>query len=114
MSTRAPERTRAPRPAPADPGGASRAVLLLGITLGTALVILAIWQGARPQLPGMPAFLGLITGVLLMWLSRASPWRRWRRISCACTTATWPRSPAVTASGPRWPLPGAQDAVTGP
>ena len=66
--TRPRERERAARPEPADPvSGASRAVLLLGITLGTALVVLALWQGARPQLPGMPALLGLIAGVLLMW-----------------------------------------------
>ena len=69
MSTRAPERTSAPRAAPADPvSGASRAVLLLGVTIGTALVVLALWQGARPQLPGMPAILGVAAGVLLMWL----------------------------------------------
>ena len=97
-----------------DPvSGASRAVLLLGATIGTALVVLALWQGARPQLPGMPAFLGLAAGVLLMWLivmALATVAAHLVRLHHRDVTALARRH------GKRAALagPGAQDVVTGP
>jgi hypothetical protein len=47
---------------------ASRAVAFAGVMLGTALVVLVYWQGARPRIPGMPAFLGIAVGALVVWL----------------------------------------------
>jgi len=48
--------------------GASRAVFWTGIVVATAVAVTALWDGARPRIPGLPPFLGLVTGVALMWL----------------------------------------------
>lgn len=47
---------------------ASRAVAFAGVMLGTALVVLAYWEGARPRIPWMPAFLGAVLGAVVVWL----------------------------------------------
>ena len=43
--------------------GLSKAVVWIGITLGTALAILAITNGALLRVGGMPHWLGVILGV---------------------------------------------------
>ena len=45
----------------------SRAVIWTGIALGTCLAILAITDGARPRIGGMPSILGVILGAVLVW-----------------------------------------------
>jgi len=52
-----------------QPGSrAARAVLLTGVALGTALVVLMYWDGARPHLPGMRGILGVLVGGVVAWL----------------------------------------------
>lgn len=46
----------------------TRRVVLLGITLGTAVLVLALWAGARPHFGNAPAFIALIVGTVLLWL----------------------------------------------
>ena len=45
----------------------SRAVLWTGIALGTCLAILAITDGVRLRIGGMPSVLGVILGAVLVW-----------------------------------------------
>jgi hypothetical protein len=45
----------------------SRPVFLAGIALGTAITILAVWDGLRLNVPGVPAILRAVLGVLLLW-----------------------------------------------
>src|SRR5208282_4575133 len=45
----------------------SRAVLWTGIALGSCLAILAITDGARLRIGGMPSVLGVILGAVLVW-----------------------------------------------
>jgi hypothetical protein len=47
--------------------GLSRAVIWAGIALGTAVAVLAISGGARPQIGGPPSWLGAVLGVLLVY-----------------------------------------------
>src|SRR5262249_20006602 len=47
--------------------GLSRAVIWTGIALGTAVALLAISGGARPQIGGPPSWLGAVLGVLLVY-----------------------------------------------
>ncbi len=47
---------------------APRAVFWTGIVLATAVAVTALRDGARPRIPGMPPFLGLVAGVAVMWL----------------------------------------------
>jgi hypothetical protein len=47
--------------------GLSRAVIWTGIALGTAVAVLAISGGARPQIGGPPSWLGAVLGVLLVY-----------------------------------------------
>jgi hypothetical protein len=47
--------------------GLSRAVVWTGIALGTALAILAMTDGARLRLGGMPGWLGVILGAVIVW-----------------------------------------------
>ena len=47
--------------------GLSRAVIWTGIALGTALAVLAISDGARLRLGGMPSWLGVILGAVIVW-----------------------------------------------
>jgi hypothetical protein len=47
---------------------ASRAVFWTGIVLATAVAVTALWDGARPRIPGLPSFPGLVAGVVVMWL----------------------------------------------
>src|SRR6266496_1358462 len=44
-----------------------RAVIWAGIALGTALAVLAISDGARLRIGGMPSWLGVILGAVLVW-----------------------------------------------
>ena len=45
----------------------SRAVIFTGIALGTCLAVLAITDGARLRLGGMPGWLGAVLGAVLVW-----------------------------------------------
>ena len=45
----------------------SRAVLWTGIALGTCLAVLAITDGVRLRIGGMPSVLGVILGAVLVW-----------------------------------------------
>ena len=47
--------------------GLSRAVIWTGIALGTALAILAMINGARLRIGGMPAWLGVTVGAVIVW-----------------------------------------------
>ena len=47
--------------------GLSRAVIWTGIALGTALAVLAISDGARLRIGGMPSWLGMFLGAVLAW-----------------------------------------------
>ena len=49
-----------------------RAVLFTGLALGTCLVTLAYMDGARPAVPGMPHWLGIVAGAVLAWLACAA------------------------------------------
>jgi len=48
--------------------GLSRAVIWTGIALGTALAVLAISDGARLRIGGMPSWLGIFLGAALVWV----------------------------------------------
>jgi hypothetical protein len=48
-------------------GRLSRAVIWTGIALGTALAVLVISDGARPQVGGMPGWLGVFAGAVIVW-----------------------------------------------
>ena len=51
-----------------QPGrGLSRAVVWTGIALGTALAIWAISNGALVRIGGMPAWLGVFLGAIIVW-----------------------------------------------
>jgi len=43
-------------------------VFWTGIVLATAVTVTALWDGARPRIPGMPPLPGLVAGVVAMWL----------------------------------------------
>jgi hypothetical protein len=45
----------------------SRAVIWAGIVLGTALTILAMWNGARLRVPDIPSILSAALGALILW-----------------------------------------------
>jgi hypothetical protein len=45
----------------------SRAVIWIGIALGTAIAILTITNGALLRIGGMPAWLGVILGAVIVW-----------------------------------------------
>ncbi len=47
--------------------GITRPVLLAGIVLGTTLTILAMWNGVRLRVPGIPSILGATIGALIVW-----------------------------------------------
>src|SRR5206468_8834668 len=47
--------------------GLSRAVIWTGIVLGTAVAVLAISDGARPRIGGLPSWLGAVLGVVLVY-----------------------------------------------
>jgi hypothetical protein len=49
-----------------------RAVLFTGITLGTALTVLAYMDGARLAVPGVPHLIGVTLGAVLVWLALAA------------------------------------------
>ena len=48
--------------------GITRAVLMVGIALGTTVTILAIWNGVRLRVPDIPSILGVVLGALILWL----------------------------------------------
>jgi hypothetical protein len=56
---------------PDEPGaastGLSRAVIWTGIALGTALAVLAMSDGARLRIGGMPSWLGVFLGAVIVW-----------------------------------------------
>ena len=45
----------------------SRPVLFTGLALGTALTVLAVWDGLRLNVPGVPSILRVVLGVLILW-----------------------------------------------
>jgi hypothetical protein len=45
----------------------SRAVIWTGIVLGTALTILAMWNGVRLRVPDIPSILSAALGALIVW-----------------------------------------------
>jgi hypothetical protein len=47
--------------------GLSRAVIWTGIALGTALAVLAISDGAVLRIGGMPSWLGVFAGAVIVW-----------------------------------------------
>jgi hypothetical protein len=47
--------------------GITRPVLLAGITLGTCLTILAMWNGVRLPVPDLPPILGAALGAVIVW-----------------------------------------------
>jgi hypothetical protein len=49
-----------------------RVILWTGLVLGTCIVTLAYMDGARPALPGVPHWLGLALGAVLVWLALAA------------------------------------------
>jgi hypothetical protein len=53
--------------APGTRPGLSRAVVWTGIALGTCLAVLAIWDGVRLRVGGMPSWLGVAVGALIVW-----------------------------------------------
>jgi hypothetical protein len=55
-------------PEPAAPPS-SRGALFAGVMLGTAVLTLAYMDGARPRIGGMPAFLGVALGAVIVWLA---------------------------------------------
>src|ERR1035441_8277775 len=63
---------RLPVSVAAGPGASPRvrrAVLFTGLALGTCLVTLAYMDGARPAVPGMPHWLGIVAGAVVAWLA---------------------------------------------
>jgi len=48
--------------------GLSRAVIWTGIALGTALAVLVISDGARLRIGGMPGWLGVSVGAVIVWV----------------------------------------------
>ena len=65
-------RDSTPDAAGSEPGaeraGLSRAVTWTGIALGTCLAVLAMSDGARLRIGGMPAWLGIFLGAVLVWV----------------------------------------------
>ena len=47
--------------------GITRPVLLAGITLGTCLTIVAMWNGVRLRVPDLPAVIGAALGAVIVW-----------------------------------------------
>jgi hypothetical protein len=47
--------------------GPSRAVIWTGIALGTAVAVLSVINGARLRIGGMPTWLGLAVGAVIVW-----------------------------------------------
>ena len=47
--------------------GITRPVLLAGITLGTTLTILAMWNGVRLRVPDLPPVIGAALGAVIVW-----------------------------------------------
>ena len=47
--------------------GITRPVLLAGIALGTTLTILAMWNGVRLRVPGIPPVIGAALGTVIVW-----------------------------------------------
>ena len=45
----------------------SRPVLFAGLAAGTAITVLAVWDGLRVNVPGVPSILGVVLGVLILW-----------------------------------------------
>ena len=45
----------------------SRAVIWTGIVLGTALTILAMWNGVRLRVPDLPSIIGAALGTVIVW-----------------------------------------------
>jgi len=45
----------------------SRPVLFTGLALGTAITVLAVWDGLRLNVPGVPSILRVVLGVLILW-----------------------------------------------
>lgn len=50
------------------PERSPRPVVLAGITIGTALLVLAYWNGWQPRVPDLPPVLAIATGGLAAWL----------------------------------------------
>jgi hypothetical protein len=48
--------------------GTSRPVLLAGIVAGTAVTVLAMWNGARLRVPDLGPVLGAALGALIVWV----------------------------------------------
>ena len=51
-----------------SPAPRSRAVMWTGLMLGTALAVLAMTDGVRLKVAGIPAFLGWLLGGLIVWV----------------------------------------------
>jgi hypothetical protein len=45
----------------------SRPVMFTGLAIGTAVTVLAVWDGLRLNVPGAPSILRVVLGVLLLW-----------------------------------------------
>ena len=45
----------------------SRPVLFTGLAAGTAITVLAVWDGLRLNVPGVPSILRVVLGVLILW-----------------------------------------------
>ena len=75
-------------------GRLSRAVIWTGIALGTALAVLVISDGARPQVGGMPGWLGVFAGAVIVWALIVMA-----AVTLAELTAATTRPPAGTRSG---------------
>jgi hypothetical protein len=95
-------------PAEQDGGRARRpvrAVLYAGIAIGTALAVLAEWDGAHPRIGHMPAWLGVIAGAVVLWLAvtglavwAAALLRRYHR---AVARAAWRHGRRAAVAGAR-------------
>jgi hypothetical protein len=46
----------------------SRAVIWTGIVLGTALTVLAMWNGVRLRIPNIPSIVGAVLGAVITWV----------------------------------------------
>lgn len=82
----------------------SRAVIFTGIALGTCLAVLAITDGARLRLGGMPGWLGAVLGAVLVWalivlaaVTAAELVRRHHRTAGRCALRHGRRGAAATA-----------------